>query len=357
MSTDLLPVGLPVAGRATVVVGGGMGAAAAVHALLAAGARVSVVAPAPLTAALDDLAERGLVEWRPRDWAATDLDGCWLVLARSGSEAIDARVRADADAARVWSVEEVAGVEDADDFAPGTVMIVGGGPGDPGLITARGRAVLRRAEVVVADRLAPLALLAELAPAAELIDAAKVPGGRSMPQEEINAQLVAHARAGRRVVRLKGGDPFVFGRGMEEVEACAAAGVAVEVVPGVTSAISVPALAGIPVTHRGLTQSFTVVSGHVPPGSPESTVDWAALARSGGTLVLLMAVRTLPAIVAALLQAGLDPDTPAATVENGASAQQRVVWSTLAALPADAADVRPPAVTVIGAVAARPPLG
>ena len=148
------------------------------------------------------------------------------------------------------------------------MVLVGGGPGDPGLLTLRGRAALAEADVVVADRLAPLALLDELPAEVTVVDAAKVPGGRSMPQEEIDRLLVEHARAGRVVVRLKGGDPFVFGRGMEEVEACVAAGVAVEVVPGVTSAIAVPGAAGIPVTHRGVVQAFTVVSGHVAAGRP-----------------------------------------------------------------------------------------
>jgi uroporphyrin-III C-methyltransferase/precorrin-2 dehydrogenase/sirohydrochlorin ferrochelatase len=175
-----------------------------------------------------------------------------------------------------------------------------------------------------------------------------------MAQEQINALLVEHALAGRRVVRLKGGDPFVFGRGMEELQACAAAGVPVEVVPGVTSAIGVPALAGIPVTHRGLTHEFAVVSGHLPPGHPQSLVDWPALARLRGTLVVLMGVDTAPAIAAALVEHGRDPATPVAVVTDGSTPGQRTVRTTLAGL-ADAIageGIRPPAVWVVGEVVA-----
>ncbi|MGY1828790.1 uroporphyrinogen-III C-methyltransferase, partial [Blastococcus sp. SYSU DS0541] len=173
-------------------------------------------------------------------------------------------------------------------------VLVGGGPGDPGLITVRGRQALATADVVLADHLGPQPLLASLPPEVEIIDAAKLPRGRSMAQETINDLLITHARAGRRVVRLKGGDPFVFGRGFEELQACTAAGIPVEVVPGITSAVAVPALAGIPVTHRGLTHEFVVVSGHLPPDHPASLVDWPALGRLRGTLVVLMGVDTAP---------------------------------------------------------------
>jgi uroporphyrin-III C-methyltransferase len=234
----------------------------------------------------------------------------------------------------------------------GSVVLVGGGPGDPGLITVRGRQALVQADVVVADHLAPLSLLESLPPHVEVIDASKLPRGRSMAQEQINALLVEHALAGRRVVRLKGGDPFVFGRGMEELEACAAAGVPVEVVPGVTSAIAVPALAGIPVTHRGLTHEFVVVSGHLPPGHPQSLVDWAAIARLRGTVVVLMGVETAPAIAAALVAHGRAADTPVAVVTDGSTPTQRTVRTTLADLPRAVveAGIRPPAVWVVGAV-------
>ncbi|MCF6746744.1 uroporphyrinogen-III C-methyltransferase, partial [Blastococcus sp. KM273128] len=154
-------------------------------------------------------------------------------------------------------------------------------------------------------------------PEVEIIDAAKLPRGRAMAQERINQLLVEHARAGRRVVRLKGGDPYVFGRGYEELQACTAAGIPVEVVPGITSAVAVPALAGIPLTHRGLTHEFTVVSGHLPPGHPDSLVDGPALARLRGTLVVLMGVDTAPTIATTLIQHGRDPHTPVAVVTAG----------------------------------------
>ena len=213
---------------------------------------------------------------------------------------------------------------------------------------------MRAADVVVVDRLAPLAVLDGLGEDVEIVDVSKIPRGRSTAQEDINAVLVDRARAGRRVVRLKGGDPFVFGRGMEEAQACAAAGVPVEVVPGVTSAVAAPALAGIPVTHRGLSQGFTVVSGHLPPGDAGSTVDWAALARSGTTLVLLMAVHTLPEISRALCDAGLPVDTPLASVMDAGLPSQRVVTSTVGqvARAGRPEGLQAPAVTVIGPVAA-----
>ncbi|SDJ11789.1 uroporphyrin-III C-methyltransferase / precorrin-2 dehydrogenase / sirohydrochlorin ferrochelatase [Frankineae bacterium MT45] len=239
--------------------------------------------------------------------------------------------------------------------APGWVAIVGGGPGDPGLITRRGWQLLTEADVVVSDHLAPLALLDELerthGRTPRVIDAAKYPGGRSMPQEVINEHLVDAARTGANVVRLKGGDPFVFGRGLEEVWACAAAGLRTEVVPGVTSAISLPALAGVAVTQKDLAQAFTVVSGHVPPGHPDSLVDWGALARSGATLVVLMGVRSMPAIADALLAAGLGEQTPTVTVIDGASPEVEVIRCSLGELGAEASRFRPPGVTVIGAVA------
>jgi uroporphyrin-III C-methyltransferase/precorrin-2 dehydrogenase/sirohydrochlorin ferrochelatase len=232
------------------------------------------------------------------------------------------------------------------------VVLVGGGPGDPGLITVRGQQAVSQADVVLADHLAPQSLLASLPADVEVIDASKLPRGRSMAQAQINELLVEHARAGRRVVRLKGGDPFVFGRGMEELEACVAAGIPVEVVPGVTSAIGVPGLAGIPVTHRGLTHEFVVVSGHVPPGHPQSLVDWPSLGRLRGTLVVLMGVDTAPAIAAALLEHGRAPETPVAVVTDGSTPAQRVVRTTLDGLAKTMAEegIRPPAVWVVGDV-------
>ncbi|WP_231930699.1 uroporphyrinogen-III C-methyltransferase [Friedmanniella luteola] len=235
----------------------------------------------------------------------------------------------------------------------GEVVLVGGGPGDPGLLTVAGLEAVRTADVLVVDRLAPLSVLQQVRPGAEVIDVAKIPRGTFTSQERINELLVEHGRAGRRVVRLKGGDNFVFGRGGEEWQACAAAGIPVRVVPGVSSAIAAPALAGIPLTHRQLTQGFTVVSGHLPPGDPGSTLDWAALARAGTTLVVLMGVATLPAITAELVAQGMAPGTPAATVADAGLPSQRDVRGRvddIAALTLEAG-IRPPAITVIGAVA------
>jgi uroporphyrin-III C-methyltransferase len=214
----------------------------------------------------------------------------------------------------------------------------------------RGRTLLAAADVVVTDRLAPQSLLDTLAGDVEVVHAGKRPHGESMPQEQINAVLVDRALAGSRVVRLKGGDPFVFGRGGEEAEACVRAGVPFEVVPGVTSAIAVPAYAGIPVTHRGLTQDFAVVSGHLDPSQPGSTVDWEALASGPGTLVLLMAVASLPRIAVELVKHGRPATTPVAVVHAGTTPRQRVVVADLATVAEAAADVPAPSVVVIGDV-------
>ncbi|HLZ38297.1 MAG TPA: uroporphyrinogen-III C-methyltransferase [Mycobacteriales bacterium] len=234
----------------------------------------------------------------------------------------------------------------------GWVAIVGAGPGDPELITRRGWRLLRHADLVLVDHLVSPAVLAELPPGVEVVDVGKRPHTRSVAQEVINERMVASAAAGRRVVRLKGGDPFVFGRGGEEAAACAAAGVDWEVVPGVSSAVAVPAAAGIPVTHRGVSQQFTVVSGHVAPGDPASTVDWAGLARGGGTIVVLMGVTHLHLIAAELVRAGRPPTTPVGVIMSGTTPDETVLTSTLAAVGADAAagDVRPPAVVVVGEV-------
>ncbi|MEU8156257.1 uroporphyrinogen-III C-methyltransferase [Micromonospora sp. NPDC048986] len=241
----------------------------------------------------------------------------------------------------------------------GSVAVVGGGPGPDDLITVRGKALLDAADVVVVDRLAPQGLLAGLRPDVLVIDAAKVPRGPSMAQEAINEALVSHARAGRRVVRLKGGDPYVFGRGHEEVQACTAAGVPVTVVPGVSSALAAPALAGVPVTHRGVAHDVTVVSGHLPPGHPDSLVDWAALARARGTLVLLMAVDTIAKIAAVLIEHGRAPQTPVLAVQDAGLPDQRSLPARLDEIGAVAAreGVGPPAVFVLGPVVALPTTG
>lgn len=241
----------------------------------------------------------------------------------------------------------------APDVVPGTVVLVGGGPGDPGLITVRGLAAIRAADVIVHDRLAPLECLAQARPDAEIVPVGKEPRGHQTPQQRINEILVDRALRGLAVVRFKGGDNFVFGRGSEEWQACAAAGVPVKVIPGVTSAVAVPALAGIPVTHRSLTQGCTIVSGHVPPGDPRSTIDWASLATANTTLVILMGVTYLADIAAALVAGGMPGDTPAVVIERGATPAQRMVHGNVTTLPGRAAQqrIRPPAIVVVGAVA------
>jgi uroporphyrin-III C-methyltransferase len=324
---------LNVTGMSAVVVGGDARAAGQVTSLLDGGATVTVFSPAA-TASIDDLDARGLIHWVRREAEPGDLHDADLVL------------RGHATAPR----ERILGT--------GSVTLVGGGPGDPGLVTVAGREAIESADVIVTDRLAPLAALAWARPDVEIIDVAKIPGGRSTSQDDINQLLVEHAKAGKHVVRFKGGDNFVFGRGGEELLACVDAGIHARVVPGVTSAIAAPALAGIPVTHRGLTQAFTVVSGHVPPGHADSTLDYPALARSGSTIVVLMGVRTLGAICAALVEGGMPAATPAAVVADGAMPSQRVVRATVATIDAEAAaaGLGAPAVAVIGAVADIPGL-
>ncbi|MDP9825125.1 uroporphyrin-III C-methyltransferase/precorrin-2 dehydrogenase/sirohydrochlorin ferrochelatase [Kineosporia succinea] len=237
------------------------------------------------------------------------------------------------------------------------VALVGGGPGDPDLITVRGRRLLGQADVVVVDRLGPRSLLPELSPDVELIDATKLPRGRSMSQEAINAALVEHALAGKFVVRLKGGDPYVFGRGSEELEACLDAGVPVQVVPGLSSAISVPGLAGIPLTHRGVAHEAVIVSGHLPPDNPDSLIDWTALAKLHGTIVVLMGVANLPAIARTLVEHGRDPLTGVAVIQDGSMPAERVTVSDLAGIGevAERENIRPPAIIVIGDVVGRRP--
>jgi uroporphyrinogen III methyltransferase/synthase len=230
-----------------------------------------------------------------------------------------------------------------------TVYLVGAGPGDPGLLTRRGGDLLASADVVVYDRLASPALLGLAPNHAELVDVGKAPGRAAMSQDDINALLVARGQAGLEVVRLKGGDPFVFGRGGEEAEACIAAGVPFEVVPGITSAIAAPAYAGIPVTHRTVSTHVTIVTGHEDPTKGTTDVDWEALARAGGTLVILMGAGRLRDITKRLLDGGRDPATPVAAVRWGTRPDQQTVRSTLAAI-ADAG-VEAPSAIVVGAVA------
>src|SRR6266516_33655 len=364
------PLMLDLTGRRVVVVGGGRVALRRAHALLAAGALVHVIAP-QVDPALAGLA----VTVSRREYRDGDLAGAWLAHAATGDAAVNARVAADAQRLRIWCVR-------ADDAAASaawtpavardgeiTVAVTAGG--DPerakrlrtaiAFALAEGALPVRprrrppagtRADVVVADRLAPRDVLAGLDPDVEVIDAGKAPHAQHLSQEQINALLVERARAGQRVVRLKGGDPFVFGRGGEEALACVRAGIPFEVVPGVTSAVAVPACAGIPVTHRGITQDFAVVSAHLDPSHPGATVVWQALAAGPGTPVLLMAVARLPEVARELVKRGRDASTPAAVICDGTTERQQVLVSTLGQVAEDAAasGVRPPAVVVVGEV-------
>lgn len=234
----------------------------------------------------------------------------------------------------------------------GKVYLVGAGPGDPELITVKGLRCLRSADVVIYDRLVNAVLLDEVPASAQRIFVGKQPGRCSLRQEEINALLVKHARLGCKVVRLKGGDPFVFGRGGEEALALVEAGIAFEIVPGISSAIAVPAYAGIPVTHRNQSGALTIVTGHETPEHTEPLVNWEALAKLDGTLVILMGVATLPLISQKLIQAGMAPTTPVAVIEQGTIARQRAVKGTLATIieRVTTAGLRSPAVVVVGRV-------
>jgi uroporphyrin-III C-methyltransferase / precorrin-2 dehydrogenase / sirohydrochlorin ferrochelatase len=390
-------LGLRLTGRRVLVVGGGAVASRRIPALLDAGAAIELVSP-EVTPSLEDLAEAGRITWTRRPYRPGDCKEAWLVTACTDDGAVNRAVADEAEAERVWYVRaddrnqsaawtpaqgsagdvkvgvltgggtprRSAAIRDELLRSPavrrtaagsrgqlaGTVAIIGGGPGDPGLITVRGRELLAQADVVVADRLAPRSLLDELPETTQIVDAAKVPYGRAMAQEHINAALIAHARQGKFVVRLKGGDPFVFGRGAEEVLACLAAGIPVTVVPGVTSAVGVPTAAGVPVTHRGVAQDFHVVSVHVPPGDKRSTVDWDALAGSQGTLVLLMAVERIATIADTLISKGRNPATSVSVIANGTLPTQRTIYSTLEKVAGLVLQegIRPPAFVVVGEV-------
>jgi uroporphyrin-III C-methyltransferase / precorrin-2 dehydrogenase / sirohydrochlorin ferrochelatase len=397
--TDHAPylLGLRLAGRRVTIIGGGAVATRRVPVLLDSGADVAVISP-ELSPLLRDLAAAGRIQWIERGYARGDCAGAWLVEACSSDPGVNSAVADEADAAGVWCVRaddaaasrawtpasgqagdvrvgvltgdprRSAEVRDAvveglssgaivsrsasSGTRRGSVALVGGGPGDPGLITVRGRQLLAEADVVIADRLAPRSLLAELAPDVEIVNAAKVPRGAAMPQERINSLLIENARAGRFVVRLKGGDPFVFGRGGEEVLACLRAGITVTVVPGISSVSGVPAVSGVPLTHRGITQEFHVVSAHVAPGDERSAVDWRALGSSPATLVLLMATEHLPDIADTLIRHGRNPRTPVSVIANGTLPSQRTIDARLDTVAHESARVglRPPAVVVVGDV-------
>jgi uroporphyrin-III C-methyltransferase/precorrin-2 dehydrogenase/sirohydrochlorin ferrochelatase len=385
------PLLLDVSGRDVLVVGAGTVAARRIRALQEAGAAVRVVA---LEARADIDAPLAV-----RAFDAADVDGTWLVFACTSDRAVNAQIAAAAARRNVFCVRSddagggtartpavlrrdgiTVAVNGGDDprraaalrdaislaldlgdlptqhfraAATGSVVLVGGGPGDPDLITVRGRRLVAEADVVVVDRLAPRALLAELPDDVEVIDCGKSKHRHNLTQSEINELIVSRARAGKRVVRLKGGDPFVFGRGGEEWLACVAAGVPVSVVPGVSSATAAPAVAGIPLTHRGVASDFTVVSGHLDPGrSADRGVDWPGLATGGGTLVLLMSMDRLDLIADELIRHGRPERTPAAVVHRATLDGQRVVRAPLRDLAAAVRreGIGAPAVIVVGAV-------
>ena len=390
------PVGLRLAGRRVVVVGGGSVAQRRVPVLIGAGAHVVVVSPR-VTPALEGMADE--VTLVLRDFTESDLDDTWYAIAATDRPDVNARVLAAAEERRIFCVRAddareasawtmasgrhgqvtiavlgnreprqsaalrddiLEGLRDgrlttagSHEHEPG-VVLVGGGPGDPALVTVAARQALASADVVVADRLAPRALLDELSPDVELVDVAKLPRGRAARQEQINEVLVDRARAGKRVVRFKGGDGFVFGRGFEEVLACREAGVPVSVVPGLPSPVAVTGVAGIPLTHRGVAHDFAVVSGHLPPGHPDSLVSWEALGGLDGTLVLMMAVDNAGEIAQELVRHGRPPGTPVAVVSDGTMPDERTVFATLGTLGEQIVEsgVRPPAIIVIGDVVA-----
>jgi uroporphyrin-III C-methyltransferase / precorrin-2 dehydrogenase / sirohydrochlorin ferrochelatase len=391
--------GLVLAGRRVVIVGGGATVARRIHRFLAAGADVTVVSPEVRTL-VDDLVQRGRLRWIAREYADGDLDGAWYVMAATDRAEVNEAVLAEAERRRIFCVRadrgsagsavtpavggheavQVAVLAGGDHHrsattrdtlvsvlrtgtAPGRaradapdrptgVAIVGGGPGDPELLTMRGARLLALADVVVVDRLAPGELLEGVGPDAEIVDASKIPYGRSMAQDAINQVMVDRARDAKFVVRLKGGDPFVFGRGYEEVLALAEADVPTLVVPGVTSAFAGPALAGIPVTHRGVVHEVVVVSGHVPPDHPDSLVDWPAVGRLRGTVVVLMGLSNGGAIAAELIRCGRRADTPVSLIADASLPQQRRVDTTLAGLAEAITEsgIGPPALVVIGDV-------
>ncbi len=383
------PLHLDLAGKRVVVVGAGRVATRRIATLLEAGADVTVVAP-DATPVVADLAEAGRVTWHRRAFAHSDVARAWLVHAATDVAAVNQLVVEEAQRRQVWTVRaddasatdartpavaEVAGVvvsvtsgdprrstELRDGIRAqlldgglaararrartrGSVVLIGGGPGDADLITVRGRRELLDADVIVYDRLAPTSLLELVDSDVELIDAGKSPGRHALTQEQINEVIVDRALAGHRVARLKGGDPFVLGRGSEEVLACADAGVPVEVIPGISSSIAAPAAAGIPVTHRGLSTGFVVVSGHV-------VEDLSAVAATGLTVVVLMGVATLPRLVEEFVAAGRAATTPVAVIHRAFDPQQRVVIGTLADIQQQvvAAAITNPSVIVIGDV-------
>lgn len=386
--------GLDLRGKLVVVAGGGVVASRRVRRFLGEGARVRVVAP-NVSDTLERHGLHGDLEIQHRGITAEDLDGAWFVLAATDDKELNHQVATWAAERQIWCIDAsdaskgsarqaamskhgdlAVGVVSLDAPDPGRiravrdavaqhidagevdlrrrrpgagrVILVGSGPGDPGLITVRGRQALSEADVVVTDRLGATELLVTVPLDVEVVDVGKSPDRHPVPQHQINRTLVDAALAGKTVVRLKGGDPYLFGRGGEEVHACLEAGIDVEVVPGITSALAVPARAGIPVTQRGVAASVLITTGHA--GADKATI--AAMA-AGATVVILMGVKALPNIVAAGLAQGCEPATPVAIIENGTTVHERTTRGTLATIvdKATAVGVKPPAIIVVGEVA------
>jgi uroporphyrin-III C-methyltransferase/precorrin-2 dehydrogenase/sirohydrochlorin ferrochelatase len=398
-----LPTNLILTDRRVLVVGGGPIATRRVKQLVAAAANVILVAP-QVTQDLRHLAETAAITWHDRPFEPADISNVWLAVTATGVPDVDelvsqlandtntfcmnsanarhstalpmAMIHGDdevviavsggSDPGRARALRDAidlqlqsgqlpirrtrmssAGTDPDIQTHKGSVSLVGAGPGDPQLLTIAAMHAVAVADVLVVDRLAPAILWESPGPDVEVIDVGKTPGKHAVPQDEINAILVSKARAGHRVARIKGGDPFVLGRGGEEALACLAAGVDVDVIPGITSAVSVPAAAGIPVTHRGITSAFVVASAH---DGPAGVVHAAANAPSDATLVLLMGVGKLPAIAAGLIESGRRPDMPVAIVESGWTPDQNTTVTSLAKLRTGSVVVSPPAVVIIGDV-------
>lgn len=396
---ERLALFLDLQGRKVLVVGGGPIGTRRAHSMLASGAHVTVVAP-EVTDELAVTAHAGdpALTWHARPFTPHDLAGCWLVHIATGDRAVDAAVANAAEAAGVWAIvasdhrsspawmsaateavdgvrvavsaggdpvraqqvrdDITAGLRDGTLLGPrrrvrgtaGRVWLVGAGPGDPDLLTVRARRVLRLADMVLSDHLIPAAMLDALPAGVHVVDVGKRAGAHAMAQGQINDLLVALASEGKFVVRLKGGDPFVFGRGGEEALACIAAGIPVEVVPGITSAIAVPAATGIPVTHRGVADAFTVVSGHL---GWDSISDHVGAPDPTRTIVILMGMRALEDIAQGFVASGWDPATPVAVIAQGWTQAQRMATGTLATITNDASvqQLGAPAIIVVGSVA------
>jgi uroporphyrin-III C-methyltransferase len=349
-SVSYMQIDLDPEGRKVVVFGDVLGARQVLRRLISSGATVTLATPSSLPTAAERISTvRYAIQPESADTASLLrlIGPAWLIVDIGLPVALRHRIGELAAHLHVLMINEVPAA------GRGQVTLVGGGPGRTGLLTLEACEALRQADAILYDRLAPTEDLAELAPGTELIDVGKSPYHHPIPQRSIEHLMIMRAKRGESVVRLKGGDPFVFGRGGEEVQACVVAGVPVHVVPGVSSSVAVPAASGIPVTHREISKSFTVISGHTPPDPRELE----GLVRLGGTIVILMGISNLAQIVAGLCRAGLDAATPAAAIERGFSDAQRSAMSPVGKLPAEVRrlDICSPAVVVIGDVVALSP--